>query len=112
MGTFITQGNYTNAAMRGMVDNPEDRSAPVAALIESVGAKLIQHYVTTGEFDFLVIAEGDNVIDLVAALMVAGSAGGVTNLRTIQALSTAEAMAAMEKANAVRAGIQSAGSTG
>ena len=108
MGIFITQGNYTEQALKGMIDNPEDRASAVAGLIESVGAKLLQFYVTTGEYDFLIIAEGDNLTDLVAALMIAGSTG-VTNLKTIQALTTQEAKAAMEKANSARAGFRPAG---
>jgi len=109
MGTFITQGNYTQQAIKGMVDDPEDRQGAVAALMESVGAKLVQYYVTTGEYDFLVVIEGDSLTDLVAGLMIAGATGGVTNLKTIQALTTQESKAAMEKANSARAAFRAAG---
>ena len=109
MGVFITQGNYTERAMKGMVDSPDDRASSVAALMESVGAKLLQYYMTTGEYDFIVIAEGDNLTDFMAGLMVAGSTGGVTNLKTIQALTTQDAKAAMEKAKAARVGFRPAG---
>ncbi len=112
MAIFITQGRYTEQAIKGMVDNPEDRMNAVAALIESVGAKLLQLYVTLGEYDFLVISEGDSVTDLTAGLMIAGSSGGVTNLKTFQALTTQEAKAAMEKANAARASFRPAGAGG
>lgn len=103
MAIYITQGNYTAQAMKGMIDSPEDRVNAVAALMDSVGAKLLHMYMTTGEYDFLTIAEGDDVTDLMAGLMVAGSSGGVANLKTVQAITTAEAKAAMEKAKAVRA---------
>jgi len=109
MAIFITQGNYSESAIQGMVENPEDRKAAVAGLLESVGAKLLEYYVTTGESDFLVISEGDNLTDLVAGMMVAGSTGGVTNLKTIQALTTQEAKAAMKKAKHARAGFKAAG---
>jgi uncharacterized protein with GYD domain len=109
MGIFITQGNYSEQAIKGMVDNPEDRLGAVTGLMESVGARLLQYYVTTGEYDFLVVTEADKLEDIVAGLMIAGSTGGVANLKTIQAMTTQEAKVAMEKANAARAGFQAAG---
>ena len=109
MAIYITQGNYTQKAMQGLVENPQDRKGAVAALMESVGARLLEYYVTTGKYDFLVITEGDNLTDLVAGMMVAGSTGGVANLNTVQAMTTAEAKIAMEKANAAQSSFQSAG---
>jgi uncharacterized protein with GYD domain len=109
MGIFITQGNYTEQAMKGMVDKPEDRMDAVTGLMESVGAKLTQYYMTTGEYDFLVVWESDNLKDSVALLMIVASSGGVTNLKTVQAMTTQEAKAAMEKAKIARAGFRAAG---
>jgi uncharacterized protein with GYD domain len=109
MAIFITQGNYSEQAVKGMVDNPEDRLGAVTGLMESVGAKLLQYYVTTGEYDFLVVTEADNLTDVVSGLMIAGATGGVANLKTIQAMTTQEAKQAMEKANNARAGFQAAG---
>ena len=109
MGIFITQGNYSEQAVKGMVDNPEDRLGAVTGLMESVGAKLLQYYVTTGEYDFLVVTEADNMTDVVSGLMIAGSTGGVANLKTVQAMTTQEAKLAMEKANTARAGFRAAG---
>ena len=109
MAIFITQGNYSESAIKGMVDNPEDRMGAVTGLMESVGAKLVQYYVTTGEYDFLVVSEGDKLTDVVAGLLIAGSTGGVCNLKTVQALTTQEAKACMEKAKNARGGFKPAG---
>ncbi len=109
MSIFITQGNYSESAIKGMVDNPEDRKGAVTNLMESVGAKLLQYYVTTGEYDFMVISEGDDMADVVSGLLIAGSTGGVSNLKTVQAFSTHEFKMAMEKANSARAGFAAAG---
>ncbi|WP_419905008.1 GYD domain-containing protein [Kiloniella sp.] len=112
MGLFITQGNYTEKALKGLVDTPENREQAVAGLMESVGGKLLQYYITTGEYDFLIVVEGENLTDLVSGLLIAGSTGGVCNLKTVQALTPEEAKTAMEKANAVRAGFRPAGASG
>ncbi len=110
MGTYITQGNYTQNAMNGMLDHPEDREAAVAELMESVGAKLLHYYVTTGEYDFLVVSESSDIKDIVAGLMIAAGSGGVTNLKTVQALTTQDAKVVMERANSARDGFVAAGS--
>ena len=113
MGLYITQGNYTESAIKGMIQNPEDRAPAVAALMEAVGAKMLQYYVTHGEYDFLVVAEcDDSNANLLAGLMVAGSSGGTCNLKTTRAFTTQEAKSAMEKAGQIVAGFNSAGSDG
>lgn len=110
MGIYITQGNYTESAVKGMLQNPEDRAPAVAALMESVGAKMLGYYVTHGEYDFLVISEGDDSnTNYLAGLMVAGASGGVCNLKTTRAFTTQEAKSAMEKAKQVSAGFKAAG---
>jgi uncharacterized protein with GYD domain len=96
--------------MKGLVDHPEDRLNAVAGFMKSVGAELLQYYNTTGKYDFLIISEGNNISDVMAGLMVAGSSGGVKNLTTVEALTTQEAKMAMEKANAARAGFKLPGS--
>jgi uncharacterized protein with GYD domain len=113
MGIYITQGNYTESALKGMIQNPEDRGPAAAALMESVGAKLLQYYVTHGEYDFLVICEGDDAnTDFLAGLLVAGSSGSLCNLKTTRAFTTQEAKSAMEKAGQVVAGFKPAGGGG
>ncbi|MDH3241619.1 MAG: GYD domain-containing protein [Alphaproteobacteria bacterium] len=110
MAIYITQGRYTDHAMKGMVDHPVDRAPAVAALIEAAGGKMLDYYVTLGEYDFLIVSEADPAnSDYLAALMVAGATGGVANLTSTQAFTTAEAKSAMEKANKIRAGFQPAG---
>lgn len=109
MAIYITQGRYSETAMKGMVDKPEDRAPAVAALIEAAGGKMRDYYVTLGEYDFLIVSEADPGRNFLASLMVAGASGGVTNLKTTQAFTTAEAKSAMEKANSIRAGFRPAG---
>lgn len=109
MTIYLTQGRYTEQAIKGMVANPEDRKVAVKALVEAAGGTLIDYFVTLGEYDFFVIAEGDD-IDFVGGLFAAAASGGVTDLRTTVAMTTADAQKAMEKAGEIVGSFKSAGS--
>ena len=55
MPLFITQGRYTQDAVKGMLAKPEDRAEPVSQLFAKSGGKLLAYYMTFGEYDFLVV---------------------------------------------------------
>jgi uncharacterized protein with GYD domain len=110
MGIYITQGRFTAEAMKGMVAKPEDREVAVRKLIESNGAKLLAYYMTLGEYDFVIIAEGEGEEEnVLAGLIVAAAGGGVTDLKTVQAFTTATAKKAFERAGKIAAGFRPAG---
>jgi uncharacterized protein with GYD domain len=110
MTIYLTQGRYTREAISGMIESPEDRAESVSKLAKASGAKLLGYYLTFGEFDFLVIMESDGpVTDTMAALLTAGSAGGVSDLRTTVAVTSKEGMKAMTKAKSIRKSFRPAG---
>ena len=57
MPIFISQGRYSQDAIRGMVKTPEDRAEAVSKLIEAAGGRLLSYYVTFGEYDWLLVTE-------------------------------------------------------
>jgi uncharacterized protein with GYD domain len=110
MPIYLTQGRFTREAISGMIDSPEDRAEAVGKLAKASGAKLLGYYLTFGESDFLVIMEGDGpVTDTMAALLTAGSTGGVSDLRTTVAVTSKEGMKAMTKAKSIRKSFRPAG---
>ncbi len=110
MTIYITQGRYTRDAIIGMIDTPEDRAKAVAALATAAGAKLLNYYVTFGDYDFLVIMEGGkDPTKTMAALMTAAATGGVTDLKTTVAVSSQDAVKAMRAAKRMRKGFKPAG---
>ena len=110
MTTLITTGNYTIEAMRGMVAKPEDRAESLRKLAEAGAMRLVAYYVTTGENDFLVISEGGaDVGQLMPVMMASAAGGGVTNLKTSMAFTSAEAKAQFAAAGRLAAGFKSAG---
>ena len=109
MPLYITRGNYTREALAGMTAKPEDRSEAVSKLFTAVGGKLHGYYMTFGEYDFLIIGEAPSEKDVLAALVVAAGSGGVTNLNTTLAVTTADAKAAFAKANSLASQFRGAG---
>jgi uncharacterized protein with GYD domain len=109
MAIFITQGKYTHQALKGMLAKPEDRATQVKALAKRHGAKVLSYYVTFGEFDFLTIFEAPDANTAFAILATAGAGGSVSDLRTVPALTTAEAMAGFEAAGKSAKQFRSAG---
>lgn len=101
MPFYITRGNYTPEALAGLMAKPQDRSEAVAALLASAGAKLVQMYFTTGDTDFLLIAESPSEREVLSAMLAAGGSGAVTNLTTSLAFTTAEMSGILEKAGRV-----------
>ena len=61
MPVFITQGRYTQDAVKGMLAKPEDRADSVAQLFAKAGGKMIAYYMTFGEYDFLIVSEGSSI---------------------------------------------------
>jgi len=109
MPLFISRGNYTRDAIAGMIAKPEDRGAEVSKLLSAVGGKLHGHYMTFGEYDFLVIAEAPSEQDVIATLIAVAGSGGVTNLNSTLAISSAEMKTAFAKAGPLAAKFRAAG---
>jgi len=107
MPLFITTGCYTAAAAKGMIDNPSDREEAIRAITEAAGAKLLSFYVTTGETDWMTIAEVPDGVDQLPALLVVAASGAVSNIKTVRAYTGEEFKAAQEKASKIASSYKS-----
>lgn len=103
MAQYIITGNYSAAAMKGMIANPSDREKATGALVAAAGGKMESFFLTTGDTDFIMRVTADDMIGMLAALMVAGASGAATNLKTVQCFTSAEFMAAQKAAGAMMA---------
>ncbi|MGI1660830.1 GYD domain-containing protein [Palleronia sp. KMU-117] len=103
MPRHIITGCYTASAMKGMMAHPSDRGAAAAKIAAAGGGTLEQYYVTTGPSDFLMVVSTDSpdIDGLMAALMVAGGSGAITNIQTVRALTTDEFTAIQKKAGQI-----------
>jgi len=106
MARYIITGSYTAAAMKGMIAKPSDRAAATGALVATSGGKMESFYLTTGDTDFLMVVQSDNLSNMLAALMVAGASGAVSGLKTVQAFTSDEFTAAQKAAGGIAAKYQ------
>ena len=109
MPIYITQGRSTRDAIKGMIVKPEDRADAVGRLIAKAGGRLIGYYLTFGDYDFLAIAEAPSETQIAAVLLAAAGGGGVTDLRTMLAMTSVEAKGAFAAASDLAPGFKSAG---
>lgn len=109
MPTFIAQGCWTKDAVQGMTRDPEDRFEPVAKLFEALGGRLLHWYMTTGEYDWLVIAEAPSHDVMVAAAAASLAGGGTSGIKTAAAFTAPEAKTIFENAGRVASAFKSPG---
>jgi uncharacterized protein with GYD domain len=86
MPIFITQGRYTAAAVKGMVEHSQDRAKAVADLFEHAGGKLLAFYLTFGEYDWLSVAELPNAETNLSVLLAGISKETVSEVKTTLAV--------------------------
>ena len=105
MPRYIITGCYTAASMKGMMAHPSDRGAASAKMAQAGGGTLEQYYVTTGPSDFMMIVstESHDIDGLMAALMVAGGSGAITNMQTVRAMTSEEFTVVQKKAAQIAA---------
>src|SRR6478672_3844692 len=112
MTTFITQARFTKEGLKGMIAAPEDRAEAVGRLIAAVGGKLSAYYLTSGDYDILLIFEAPSYEDVVPALIVAAAGSGVADLKTVTALKSSEMKSAFTKAGSIALSYRSPGEHG
>ena len=101
MPLFISYGSYSQSAIKGMLEKPEDRGEALKSMIEQAGGKLVALYMTTGEHDFVLISEAPDGEVAVALGMVAAASGSVSNLHTVRAWASADFKGITEKAASI-----------
>lgn len=101
MAVFITYASYSQDAVKGMLQNPQDRTGPVRALLDGVGGKLLAFYMTTGSNDVVVISEVPDGTDAVAVGMAVAASGAVSGIETVRAWPAEDFVAVAEKAAAL-----------
>lgn len=96
MPQYLVQVAYTSEAVAALVNNPHDRFAEVTRSIKKLGGKVVDGWMTFGEYDVtLVIALPDNVA-AAAFSMAIGAGGACKSVKTTPLLSIDDGVKAMK----------------
>jgi uncharacterized protein with GYD domain len=97
----MVQFAYTPESWAALVKNPEDRSAPVKALAEKLGGRMLNMYYCFGEYDGFVILEAPDETTAMAAVLAAIAPGHLKATKTTVLFTVEQAMEAMGKAGGI-----------
>ena len=95
MAFYLFQASYTPAALKALVDNPQDREAAARPLIEAVGGKLHHLFFCFGKDDVMALIEAPDDGAMAAAALAVGASGAFSGGRTTKLMTSKDAMAAM-----------------
>jgi uncharacterized protein with GYD domain len=100
MPFYMTQSKLSKDAIQGLIAKPQDRSGPIAQLLEAVGGKLHHYFFAFGGYDIVILYEAPDNASAAAAVLTALGAGAAGVSETTVLMSMEEAVAAMTKAGA------------
>jgi uncharacterized protein with GYD domain len=104
MRHYIGYFKYTDAAMKAMTENPQDREAAGRKLAETFGGKLDAIYWTaSGDYDGFVIWEWPDDVTAEASNMLARATGNFSKNEIIPLMNATEFKAAMQKVKDIKA---------
>ncbi len=101
MATYMLQFTYTPETWAALTKNPQDRSKPVAELMQKLGGRLVGLYYCFGEYDGVVLYEAPDDITATAVSLADTTAGHIKSIKTTRLISVEEAVQAMRKAGGV-----------
>ena len=101
MSVYMYQGVYSKESIRALVDNPQDRTNAVNAVVEANGGKLIGCWMAFGEYDILVIADMPNDESMAGVALAVSAVGTASGGRTTKLLTMDQAVKAMNNAQGV-----------
>jgi uncharacterized protein with GYD domain len=111
MAIFVTQGRLTREYIRGGPAKPEDRQAAISWLCEHADGELLNLYFTLDQHYFLLISEMPDARAASVISLAAAGGGGIQDVVTTQAFTTAEARALFEQAGKVASSYKPMGAT-
>ncbi len=60
MAKYYVMGNFSQKGVKGFLTGDSNRESVVKSACEAMGCKFISYDITEGEFDFILVLEGDS----------------------------------------------------
>jgi uncharacterized protein with GYD domain len=99
MAHFLCHGNYTPAAVKALLDKPQDREAAVRPLFEAAGGTVVSFYLGLGQSDWYVVSDLPDTVTAAAITMAVAASPSLQDVKTVPLLTPREAVEAMTKAS-------------
>jgi uncharacterized protein with GYD domain len=101
MPFYLHQWVYKDATVRDMIVKPQNREEIVRVAAEAFKGRLLNFYLSFGEYDGISISEFPDNQTAMACLMLVLGQGAVERIKTTPLMSQDEARGAMDRAHEV-----------
>lgn len=98
MAQYLVQVAYTSEAIATLVNNPQDRLAVVSKSVKKLGGKLLNGWLSFGEFDTAIVVQLPDNTAAAAFALALGAGGACKSVKTTPLISVAEGIEAMKAA--------------
>ncbi len=98
MSLYLIQAAYSQEALRAMTQNPQDRTNALRGPIESLGGKILNLFLSFGDYDVVLLLEMPNNVAAAAIALAVGAGGSCRSIKTTPLLTVAEGIEALKQA--------------
>jgi uncharacterized protein with GYD domain len=95
----LLQISYASEAWSAQIKSPQDRLAAVRPVVERMGGKMQNGWLSFGEFDVVAICEMPDNVSAAAFSIAVAASGAIKTSKTTPLLTIEEGIQAMQKAS-------------
>lgn len=101
MAHYLMQLSYTPEAWAGLVSSPRNRIKDVEPAIKKAGMKLVNSYLSFGEYDIVLIIDAPDNVAVAGLAMDFVAGGSIKDVITTPLISWEDGVKAMRKAGQI-----------
>ena len=100
MAKYYLFGNFSQKGAKALMTSDSDRASVVKKACEAMGCKFHSYDITEGQFDFMLVVEGDSeqIIAAKGGAMMSGDFDGMTSVKAVSVDSIRKNLKQMQSA--------------